>query len=284
MPELPEVEVLVRYLEPLLINRVIRSVQIHRPKSIRPTALRQMSGKLVGAKFKSVTRRAKYLLFEMKSPGRAPAFTLLGHLGMTGRMYLQSKKKQLPKHTAVVLELGRHNFVFEDTRYFGRLTLDMESIDALGPEPLGNEFDGIILRDALSRSTQAIKVKLLDQSVVAGIGNIYASEILFHAGISPRKAAKRLTHKQCDNLTMSIHEILSEAIQCGSTVPLNFSGTDKRDGHFYYGRAESTTNYSEERMLVYGREGDPCSCCGKPVRRIIQSGRSTFFCRVCQRD
>ncbi len=284
MPELPEVEVLVRHLEPLLINKTVRSVQVYRKKSIRPTAPRRIRDKLVDAKFKSVTRRAKYLIFEMKPSGRAPAFTLLGHLGMTGRMFLQSKTMQLPKHTAVLLELGRHNFVFEDTRYFGRLTLDVASLDALGPEPLGNEFDGKTLRNALSRSTQAIKVKLLDQSVVAGIGNIYASEVLFQARISPRKAAGRLTHNQCNNLAVSIHETLSEAIQCGSTMPLNFSGTDKRDGHFYYGRAENTANYSEERMLVYGREGEPCSRCGKPIRRIVQSARSTFYCRVCQRD
>lgn len=284
MPELPEVEVLVRHLEPLLLNKTVLSVQIHRAKSIRPTAPRQMRDKLVGAKFKSVKRRAKYLLFEMKPSGRARVFTLLGHLGMTGRMYLQSKKTQLPKHAAVVLELGYSNFIFEDTRYFGRLTLDVTPLDSLGPEPFDSDFGGKILRDALSRSTQAIKVKLLDQSVVGGIGNIYASEALFRAGISPRKVARRLTRTQCDALAASVRETLIEAIECGSTVPLDFQGAGKRDGLFYYGRAVDVSNYSEERLLVYDRENEPCCSCGKPIRRIVQSARSTYFCAVCQRD
>ena len=284
MPELPEVELLVRHLASSLKRLTICDVKVKRAKSIRPTSVRHLRNMLIGTTFKTVIRRGKYLLFEMQPADRDSSFMLLGHLGMTGQMYLKPTCQKQRKHVAVVIDLGHQEFVFEDMRYFGRLTLDETPLKSLGPEPLNDCFNGETLRFSLRRSKQAIKVKLLDQSIVAGIGNIYASEILFQARISPRKASGRLTHKQCDNLAMSIHEILSEAIQCGSTVPLNFSGTDKRDGHFYYGRAESAANYSEERMLVYGREGDPCSCCGKPVRRIIQSGRSTFFCRVCQRD
>lgn len=283
MPELPEVEVLVRHLAPALASKVVRGVQVHRAKSTRPTSARRMRGKLVGAKFRTVTRRAKYLLFEMKPSSRLPAFTLLGHLGMTGRMYVQPAKQDLPKHAAVVLELGRHNFVFEDTRYFGRLTLELTPLATLGPEPLDDEFNGETLHLALRRSAQAIKVKLLDQAVVAGIGNIYASEALFRAGISPRKAARRLTLRQCANLAVAIRATLGEAIECGSTVPLDFSGARQRDHLFYYGRAANAPDYYEERLQVYDREGAPCLKCTASIRRIVQAARSTYFCPACQR-
>jgi len=283
MPELPEVEILVRYLGPLLINKVVRGVQVHRKKSIRPTSLRQMRDQLVGAKFISIKRRAKYLLFEMQPSGRKPVFTLLGHLGMTGRMCLQPKRVDLPKHAALVLELGRHNFVFEDTRYFGRMTLDTGSLDALGTEPMSPGFSGEMLREVLGRSRQAIKVKLLDQSVVAGIGNIYASETLFRAGISPRKAARRLTRRECAGLVVAIQETLAKAIECGSTVPLDFNGEGGRNGLFYFGQTDEGAGYYDEELLVYDREYESCARCNNPIRRIIQAARSTYYCPGCQR-
>ena len=147
---------------------------------------------------------------------------------MTGRMYVQPANAPLPKHAAVTFGLGRRRFVFEDTRYFGRLTLDLSPLDALGPEPLGNDFDGTILHAALRHSAQAIKSKLLDQKTLAGVGNIYASEALWRAGISPRKAARRLTRGQYAALAASIREVLAEAIACGRTVPLDFAGTARR--------------------------------------------------------
>ncbi len=283
MPELPEVEVLGRHLGSLLINKAVRSVQVHRQKSIRPTSARRMRDQLVGAKFKSIKRRAKYLIFEMQPAGGKPVFILLGHLGMTGRMYLQPKTVDLPKHAAVVLELVRHNFIFEDTRYFGRMTLGAGALDTLGPELLSEEFGGDVLREALSKSAQAIKVKLLDQSVVAGIGNIYASEALFHAGISPRKAARRLTRAECAALVVAIRGTLTKAIECGSTVPLDFSGAGERNGLFYYGHTDEGAGYYDEELLVYDREYESCARCGNPIRRIIQAARSTYYCPGCQR-
>jgi formamidopyrimidine-DNA glycosylase len=283
MPELPEVEVLVRHLGPLLVNKMVRGVQIHRAKITRPTTARRMREKLVGTKFKSITRRAKYLLFKMKPPGRALAFMMIGHLGMTGRMYVQPAKQELPKHVATVLEIGRNNFVFEDTRYFGRLSLDDKRLSTLGPEPLEDKFNCQALRQALRRSSQPIKVKLLDQSVVAGIGNIYASESLFSAGISPCKAANRLINRQCQALAVAIRETLTEAIECGSTVPLDFAGTNRRDRLFYYGRASDAPDYYEERLKVYDRKGEPCLKCTTSICRIVQAGRATYFCPRCQR-
>ncbi|MBT6449365.1 MAG: bifunctional DNA-formamidopyrimidine glycosylase/DNA-(apurinic or apyrimidinic site) lyase, partial [Verrucomicrobiales bacterium] len=272
---------LMRHLDPALRGKTIRAVIIHRAKSTRPTSARSLRGKLVGAKFISVSRRAKYLLFQLKPPRRDP-FTLLGHLGMTGRMYVQSVNAPLPKHAAVTFGLGRRTFVFEDTRYFGRLTLDLSSLDSLGPEPLSDGFNGAKLHAALSRTTQAIKPKLLDQKTLAGVGNIYASEALWRAGISPRKSARRLTHTQCTALAASIREVLVEAIACGSTVPLDFAGVDRRDRLFYYGTTTGTQGF-EERLRVYNRADEPCDRCVTPIRKITQAARSTYYCPQCQR-
>jgi formamidopyrimidine-DNA glycosylase len=217
VPELPEVEVLVRHLAPLLKGKTIREVAVHREKVIRPGTATSLRGQLTGARFTGVERRAKFLVFELSKSGQKLNATgksralllpvggrqhiaLLGHLGMTGRMYLQPAKAPLPRHAAVSFDLGRTRFVYEDTRYFGRLTTDLSALDALGPEPFADEFSPDYLGAQLKRFAQAIKVKLLDQSLVAGIGNIYASEALFRAGISPRKAAQRLTRAQVQEL------------------------------------------------------------------------------------
>src|SRR6266404_9379716 len=139
MPELPEVEVLAWHLAPLLRNRKIQSVDVRRERIVSPATKEEFSRKLRGATFVQLSRRGKYLLFEMR--GRTGnTFSLIGHLGMTGRMYLLPAKNALPKHAAVVLKLGAENFVFEDTRYFGRLTLDASAVEHLGPEPLSPEF------------------------------------------------------------------------------------------------------------------------------------------------
>ena len=240
-----------------------------------------MRDRLEGAVFRGIGRRAKYLLFEVKTPRHEP-FILLGHLGMTGRMYMQPAKKPLPKHTAVSLDLGRHTFVFEDTRYFGRMTLDKSPLGKLGPEPLSEAFCGSTLHESLRRTKQAIKPKLLDQSLLAGVGNIYASEALFRVRISPRKMGRRLSAAQCDGLAEAIREVLAEAIECGSTVPLDFAGQGARDGLFYYGSAPNAGGY-EESLRVYDREGEPCKRCGAPIRKIAQAARSTYFCPACQR-
>ena len=284
MPELPEVEVLVRHLRPLLQNKTIRSVQVNRQRVLRNTSIRKFNQALRGATFLNLVRRGKYLLFTLRTAKKTEALILAGHLGMTGRMYLLPTKAVLPKHTAVVLDLGRENFVFEDTRYFGRLTLDTDAIEKLGPEPLEKGFTAKVLAQALSRSAQPIKVKLLDQSVVAGLGNIYASEALFRAGISPRQPAERLTFTQVEALWRSLRAVLAEAITCGSTVPLNYSGLGDRDGLFYFGRLPATPDFYEERLRVYDRAGRPCVQCGRSIRRLVQASRSTFFCPYCQRQ
>ena len=281
MPELPEVEFLMRYLNSLVSGKIIGEVTVHRAKSVRPVSASRMRRIVEGAKIIGLRRRAKYLLFELKK-GKGDAFLMLGHLGMTGRMYVQPARKPLPKHTAVSFRLGRGVFVFEDTRYFGRLTLDTTSLDSLGPEPLSEDFSGKILHAALGHCKRAIKPKLLDQTLLAGVGNIYASEVLWRARISPRKMSRRLTLIQCEALAQSIVEVLTEAIKCGSTVVLNFSGDGESDGIFYSGSQDEDENY-EERLMVYDGEGEPCERCATPIRKIVQAARSTFFCPKCQR-
>lgn len=281
MPELPEVEILVRHLRPLVLGKKIRRVEVYRARVLSPTPEKQFQRVLVGAKIAGLSRRGKFLLFELQLVRGRQAATLLGHLGMTGRMFVARRDAPVPKHAAVVLGLGREDFIYEDQRYFGRLTLDDSTIANLGPEPLGMDFDRPSFATALKRSRRPIKVKLLDQTLVAGIGNIYASEALFRARISPCLAAHRLTHAQVGRLWRAIREVLATAIRLGSTIPLNFGEADG-DGLFYFGRAVGTLDFYEERLRVYDRKGKPCARCGTAIKRIVQAARSTFFCPRCQ--
>ena len=282
MPELPEVEVLARRLRPLLRGQTIHGVNVRRLKVLAPTSLRQFRRALLGATFTGLSRRGKYLLFQLAVRTTGKPVTLLGHLGMTGRMFPASKRECLPIHAAVVLDLGGKNFIYEDTRYFGRLTLDVSAVEKLGPEPLGRDFQPAAFARALKRSRQAIKIKLLDQTVVAGVGNIYASEALFRARLSPKRMANRLTLEQVKRLWLAIRDVLAGAIRGGSTVPLNFGG-GKSDGLFYFGRAPGTPDFYEERLRVYDREGRPCLKCRRLIKRITQAARSTYYCPRCQR-
>ena len=285
MPELPEVEVLRRYLEPLVSGRPVRNVEVRRGKIVAPHTPEAFAAALKGTSIVSLERRAKYLVFTLRKSGRQATFPLLGHLGMTGRMFVQARAEPLPKHTAVVLDLDRRQrFVFEDPRAFGRLSLDASPLDALGPEPLSDDFTPDGFAAALRRSRQAIKVKLLDQSLLAGVGNIYASESLFRARVSPRLGACRLRAPQVLALWQAIRGVLGEAIAWGSTVPLSFAATGEQDRLFYFGQADGSAGYYHERLLVYDRAGEPCHRCGTRIRRIVQAARSTFWCPQCQRQ
>jgi formamidopyrimidine-DNA glycosylase len=283
MPELPEVEVLVRHLRRALRGKSVRSVRVNRAKILRPTSRRTLKKILGGAKFKSLSRRGKYLLFDFQDSSAQKTVTVLGHLGMTGKMFVAEKSAPLPKHAAVVLELDRGNFIYEDTRYFGRFTLDLSAVEKLGPEPDDKKLTPEMFWRKLKSSRQPVKVKLLDQSLLAGVGNIYASEALFRAKISPKLAAKRLSLMQARKLLNTVRAVLREAIDCGSTIPLNFTDGKKGDGLFYFGRVADAPDFYEERLRVYDRAGKPCVRCGVEIRRIVQAARSTFFCPRCQR-
>ena len=282
MPELPEVEVLVRYLRPFLRHQVIHRVHVQRQRVLRPNSVRLFSKRLKGARFNDLSRRGKFLLFTLSAGELSETITLVGHLGMTGRMYFLPKSSTLPKHTAVWMDLGDKLFVFEDTRYFGRLTLETAMIDGLGPEPLSDDWTPDSFADALRISRQPIKVKLLDQRIVAGVGNIYASEALFRSGISPKISGQRLDKEQIFRLWQSVREVLSEAIERGSSQELNYaSGSNRLDDFFYFGRSAGQLD-SSEHFSVYGRFGQPCFNCDHPIRRMVQVARSTFYCSRCQ--
>lgn len=283
MPELPEVEVLVRHLAPQLQDQTIGAVHVPRSTVLGTVSPDRFMRTLQGAKFTGLSRRGKYLVFRLRAWKRSEPLLMVGHLGMTGRMYLLPAKAPLPRHTAAVLKLGREQFVFEDTRRFGRLTFDTGALARLGPEPLSDDFKVELFAQALKRSGQSIKIRLLDQSLVAGVGNIYASEALFRAGISPTLPARGLTLRQVENLWLALREVLSFAIECGSTVPLNYSGLGGRDQLFYFGRAPGTPDSYEERLQVYDRAGQPCRNCGTLIRRRVQAARSTYYCPHCQR-
>ena len=262
MPELPEIEVLVRHLRPALRGKIIRGVDARRAKVLSPTSPQKFKRALRGAKFTGLSRRGKYLLFRLRPPDNGEPFTVLGHLGMTGRMFLAAKGARLPKHAAMVFDLGDRKFIYEDPRCFGRMTLDLSPVEKLGPEPLSEDFPPEIFWESLKRSRQAIKVKLLDQT--------------------PGLAANQLILAQVKRLWHAIRGVLKEAIECGSTVPLNF-GPDKTDGLFYFGRATGAPDYYGERLRVYDRAGKPCPRCRRPIRRITQAARSTFYCPHCQK-
>lgn len=282
MPELPEVEVLARHLAPLLEGRRVQEVTVYRRKTIRPHGETDFARRLVGARFAGLQRRGKYLVFSLRPSRGGGARTLLGHLGMTGRLYLVPAEDTPPRHCAVALGLGRHRLIFEDPRGFGRLTFECGALERLGPEPLDGAFTPARLAAGLERSRQAVKVRLMDQAVVAGLGNIYASEVLFRARLSPRRRAAELRPAELRRLHQAIRAVLAGAIRWGSTVPLDWAGAAGRDRLFYYGRAAGAPGQVEERLAVYGRAGEPCRRCGAGVRRLVQAGRSTFYCPRCQ--
>lgn len=278
MPELPEVELLARHLQKTLPGRRIQQVIVHQKRSVRPIDPAELKRRLAKHRFQNVRRRAKFLLFNLSA--KSSQIQLIGHLGMTGRMYLQPKRAALPKHAAVVMKLDRGCFVFEDPRTFGRMTLDAACLDRLGPEPLSKHFELKAFQQKLQRSRRPIHTQLLAQNVVAGLGNIYAGEALFEAGIHPQTPSAQLTSQQVQQLRHCIQTTLSQAIERGASWPLNFSKKDT-DGFFYFGRKKGSKTAAEP-WLVYGREGKNCVHCSERIQRIIQTARSAFFCPNCQ--
>ena len=272
MPELPEVETIARGLGPRLRGRVVASVELlHRPllRHGGPNALAALRGRAV----LGVRRRGKMLLIELEG-GR----TLVFHLKMTGQFLFESPAAPRDKHTRLVLrfEDGRDELRFHDVRKFGfLLCLDGDpacacrELAALGPEPL--EIGLPDFATLLRRRKARVKALLLDQTALAGIGNIYADEMLFEARIHPRTPASRLSRPAVARLHASMRRILTQAIADGGSTLQDFRDAEGHEG-----------NYQESHM-VYGRAGEPCPACGTPIRRIITAGRSTHFCPKCQR-
>jgi len=283
MPELPEVETVRRGLSPAMLNAVISQASVNRPDLRWPFPDR-MADRLTGARVIALRRRSKYILADLDTQE-----TLLVHLGMSGRMTVSGDPlgqfahthPQAQKHDHVVFDMDNGaRITFNDPRRFG--AMDLMSTDAaaahpllakLGPEPLGNNFDDIYLIERLSKRNTPIKSALLDQRIVAGLGNIYVCEALFRAKISPLRKARDLGEIQVKSLVPIIRQVLSDAINAGGSSLKDFRQADGELGYF------------QHSFDVYGREGDVCHTpdCTTTIERITQSGRSTFFCSQCQR-
>jgi len=280
MPELPEVETVRRGLAPVLEGAVIAKASVFRP-DLRFPFPAGFAETLAGRPVISVERRAKYLLIRLRG-GLGDDLVLLSHLGMSGRFRIFTDAPpplEIHDHVELVTDSGV-TIRYNDPRRFGFMDLFVQSAEAthklladLGPEPLSNAFDGAALAAGLGERRTAIKVALLDQHVVAGVGNIYASEALYRAGISPKRMARTVKGGRADKLAQSIRDVLNEAIAAG--------GSSLRD----HRQTSGELGYFQHRFKVYGRAGEKCADCDCPkaIRQIVQGGRSTFYCAKRQR-
>jgi formamidopyrimidine-DNA glycosylase len=282
MPELPEVETVRRGLLPVLEGAVIARAEVNRP-DLRWPLPERMADRLTGRTVTALRRRSKYILADLDS-----GETLLVHLGMSGRMLISGAQLGTfyhdhpapQKHDHVVLHIaGGARVTFNDARRFG--VMDLMPTDraaghmllaGLGPEPFGNDFNEPYLADRLKGRKTPIKAALLDQRVVAGLGNIYVAETLYRARISPLRLAGDLTEAEAQGLVPVIRGVLAEAIEAG--------GSSLRD----FRQANGELGYFSKHFQVYDREGDPCETpgCTGTITRTVQSGRSSFWCPTCQ--
>jgi formamidopyrimidine-DNA glycosylase len=270
MPELPEVETVRAGLEPLLSGRRIESVLCHRSSLRYPLpALAELTGRTVI----EIRRRAKYLLFDLEGEQ-----TLIWHLGMTGQFYVLPQQAEAGLHEHVRFDLSDgQSLRYRDMRRFGYAgLLDAGQLEThswfadLGPEPLLEDFNVSHLARICSGRKASIKNMIMNAAVVVGVGNIYASESLFRAGIHPARAAGKISVIRLGILVGSIRQVLAEAIEAGGSSISDFVHADGKPGYFSH------------EFQVYGREGKLCFRCGKAIRRVIQAGRSTFYCSGCQ--
>ena len=282
MPELPEVETVCRGLAKALAGARIMSAKMHRP-DLRVPFPKDLAQRLKGKRVVGVTRRAKYILINLDSHE-----TLLLHLGMSGRMVVRSGKDRestIGKHDHLILSFDKEREVrFNDPRRFGMCdlvtTADLAQhkfLRHLGVEPLESEFTAAFLTTKLKAKNTSIKTALLDQRLVVGVGNIYACEALFYAGINPKRLASSCHKYECTKLVPAIHKVLNAAIKAG--------GSSLRD----YVQSDGGLGYFQHQFAVYGREGQPCPGCDcdlaktKGIKRIAQGGRSSFYCTIKQK-
>lgn len=283
MPELPEVETVRRGLSPVMEGVVIERADVNRPDLRWPFPDR-MAERLTGQRVDRLRRRSKYILADLSS-----GETLLIHLGMSGRMTVSGdplgqfalKHPMAQKHDHVVFHMANGARVtFNDPRRFGAMDLlptvtadEHKLLSVLGPEPLGNDFHEQHLIESFKGKNTPVKSALLDQGIVAGLGNIYVCEALYRAGVSPRRKAGQISAARVASLVPIIRQVLQDAIEAG--------GSSLRD----FRQADGELGYFQHRFDVYGREGQPCRTdgCGAVIRRITQSGRSSFYCAQCQR-
>lgn len=274
MPELPEVETYVRDLTPLLREQTITGVTVLWPRIIAAPTVAQFMEGVLGQRFTSFSRRGKYMLLGLNSGN-----TLLVHLRMTGRVIVYAQPMMPDKHTHVVFDLADGGQIhYQDSRKFGRLWLVTEPgtlLAKLGVEPFAPTFEVNYLAAKLSSRTATIKALLLDQSIVAGVGNIYADESLFLAGIHPARPGNSLTNVEIKKLHSAVQQVLARAIaQHGSSLG--------RSSVQNYARPGGEFGEFQEEHKVFQRTGEPCLACSQPIQRIVLGQRSTHFCPICQ--
>jgi formamidopyrimidine-DNA glycosylase len=274
MPELPEVEWVARTLRPRLVGRTIVDVEASGVALRRPVDTRRLRAACRGARALAVRRLGKYLLFDLSS-----STVLVAHLGMTGRFLVQPGSTPRAKHTHVVLHLDDGNDLrYVDPRRFGVLVPYRAGEEAASPElsilgvdPLAPEFTVEKLAALLGDARRDLKGFLMDQGRIAGLGNIYVCEALFHAGLSPRRRASTVGAARAARLHEAICAVLAASLDNGGT---SFSD---------YVNADGEPGANQDALFVYAREGQPCRRCGRSIRRIVQGARSTFYCTSCQR-
>ncbi|WP_104373525.1 bifunctional DNA-formamidopyrimidine glycosylase/DNA-(apurinic or apyrimidinic site) lyase [Desulfocucumis palustris] len=274
MPELPEVETVKRTLEKKLVGLAFEGIHLHMPKIVRLPQAQEFVSSLTGRKILRLGRRGKYLMLHLSGN-----YTLVIHLRMTGRLVYANPDTPMEKHTHVVFLLSNGDQLrYTDIRQFGRMLLaptpeldTLPGLRDLGVEPLGEHFTREFMKKELKRRRTRLKALLLDQSFIAGLGNIYVDESLHRAGLHPERLAMDLTPRETTRLFQAIKEVLTDAV--------NNRGTSFRD----YVDGEGRPGNNKERLQVYSREGLPCHKCGKPIHRIRVAGRSSFFCPQCQK-
>ena len=279
MPELPEVETVRRGLAAVMEGRPIVDVLVRRGDLRRPLPA-GFADALTGRTVTAIDRRAKYLLIRLDD-----GTVVIAHLGMSGRMVIVQPDDGIQpgaagsKHEHIVFTVGNGTQVrFSDPRRFGLMDLATEEtlgvhplLASLGPEPLDDAFDGAALAERLAGKRTPIKSALLDQRIVAGLGNIYVCEGLYAAGLSPRRSAHTVQGGRAERLMQSIKSVLLAAIEAGGSTLRDHVAPSGEIGYF------------QHNFKVYGRERAPCPACTRPIYRLVQSGRSTFFCSQCQR-
>ncbi len=283
MPELPEVETVMRGLTPAMLGAVIARADVNRPDLRWPFPDR-MAERLTGQTVMQLRRRSKYILADLSS-----GESLLIHLGMSGRMLVSGdplgqfvhEHPAAEKHDHVVFHMANGaRITFNDPRRFGAMDLletaraaEHKLLAVLGPEPLGNDFHEVHLIEAFAGRNTPVKSALLDQRIIAGLGNIYVCEALYRAGIHPTRKAGKISRTRIASLVPIIREVLAQAIEAGGSSLKDFRQADGELGYF------------QHSFDVYGREGEPCRSagCGDVIKRIVQSGRSSFYCGQCQR-
>jgi formamidopyrimidine-DNA glycosylase len=270
MPELPEVETSRRGIAPWVEGQEVCDVTI-RDRRLRWPVPEDIDNCLPGQRIRKVGRRAKYLLFDTS------AGTAMLHLGMSGSVRIIDADEPAGKHDHIDIRFGSGKALrFRDPRKFGSLLwaenpFEHKLLRNLGPEPLSDNFDGEYLWQASRGRKVAIKPFIMNASIVVGVGNIYASEALFRAGIHPRRSAGRVAAHRMDELAVVIKNVLERAIEAGGTTLQDFHGSDGEPGYF------------KQQLDVYDREGLPCRKCAAPLTAIVLGQRSTYYCKTCQR-